>query len=248
MKELYLHFAEQVTESDAVDVAEIAIKRHTSDLTTKAMALIALLKLSSRFPSCSEYVNSLSSSSPVFTLLSPSTFSCIHSLDYPSRNSYVSMKVLNIMQLKAFLAIFQKSNFSLSCSFTVFPLHSLPIYYSWTIIDLTNIPSSLSVNFHLVCYIIQLLHPFLFLLFLPLPCRRIRDIIVQQKGSLVLELQQRSIEFNSILDKHRNIRYQIEFCIFLIVFCHLLQGSNYPSIVCHSFKKKKLFIYCRTIC
>ncbi|XP_030468889.2 AP-1 complex subunit gamma-2-like [Syzygium oleosum] len=78
-----------VTESDAVDVAEIAIKRHTSDLTTKAMALIALLKLSSRFPSCSE---------------------------------------------------------------------------------------------------------------------RIRDIIVQQKGSLVLELQQRSIEFNSILDKHRNIR------------------------------------------
>lgn len=78
-----------VTESDAVDVAEITIKRHTSDLTTKAMALIALLKLSSRFPSCSE---------------------------------------------------------------------------------------------------------------------RIRDIIVQQKGSLVLELQQRSLEFNSILEKHRNIR------------------------------------------
>lgn len=46
----------QVTESDAVDVAEITIKRHTSDLTTKAMAFIALLKLSSRFPSCSEYV------------------------------------------------------------------------------------------------------------------------------------------------------------------------------------------------
>lgn len=47
----------QVTESDAVDVIEIAIKRHASDLTTKAMALIALLKLSSRFPSCSEYVD-----------------------------------------------------------------------------------------------------------------------------------------------------------------------------------------------
>jgi hypothetical protein len=44
-----------VTESDAVDVVEIAIKRHASDLTTKAMALVALLKLSSRFPSCSEY-------------------------------------------------------------------------------------------------------------------------------------------------------------------------------------------------
>ena len=44
-----------MTESDAVDVVEIAIKRHASDLTTKAMALVALLKLSSRFPSCSEY-------------------------------------------------------------------------------------------------------------------------------------------------------------------------------------------------
>ncbi|OMO89901.1 hypothetical protein COLO4_19524 [Corchorus olitorius] len=78
-----------VTESDAVDAVEVAIKRHTSDLTTKSMALIALLKLSSRFPSCSE---------------------------------------------------------------------------------------------------------------------RIREIIVQNKGSLVLELQQRSIEFNSILQKHQNIR------------------------------------------
>ncbi|XP_027362371.1 AP-1 complex subunit gamma-2-like [Abrus precatorius] len=78
-----------VTESDAVDVVEIAIKRHASDLTTKAMALIALLKLSSRFPSCSE---------------------------------------------------------------------------------------------------------------------RIGEIIVQFKGSLVLELQQRAIEFNSVIAKHQNIR------------------------------------------
>ncbi|XP_020979092.1 AP-1 complex subunit gamma-2 isoform X1 [Arachis ipaensis] len=79
----------QVTESDAVDVLEIAIKRHESDLTTKAMALVALLKLSSRFPSCSE---------------------------------------------------------------------------------------------------------------------RIKEIIVQFKGNLMLELQQRAIEFNSILAKHQNIR------------------------------------------
>ncbi|KAJ6742215.1 ADAPTIN ALPHA/GAMMA/EPSILON [Salix viminalis] len=78
-----------VTDSDIVDVVEIAIKHHASDLTTKAMALIALLKLSSRFPSCSE---------------------------------------------------------------------------------------------------------------------RIKDIIVHHKGSLVLELQQRSLEFNSIIDKHQNIR------------------------------------------
>ncbi|KAK9191919.1 hypothetical protein WN943_020535 [Citrus x changshan-huyou] len=78
-----------VTESDAVDVVEIAIKHHSSDITTKAMAMVALLKLSSRFPSCSE---------------------------------------------------------------------------------------------------------------------RIRDMIVQNKGSLVLELQQRSIEFNSIVEKHQNIR------------------------------------------
>ncbi|KAL1317213.1 AP-1 complex subunit gamma-2 isoform X2 [Arachis hypogaea] len=78
-----------VTESDAVDVLEIAIKRHESDLTTKAMALVALLKFSSRFPSCSE---------------------------------------------------------------------------------------------------------------------RIKEIIVQFKGNLMLELQQRAIEFNSILAKHQNIR------------------------------------------
>lgn len=78
-----------VTESDAVDVGEIAIKRHMSDITTRAMALIALLKLSCRFPSCSQ---------------------------------------------------------------------------------------------------------------------RIKDIIIQHKGSLVLELQQRSIEFNSIIEKHQNIR------------------------------------------
>ncbi|XP_068462723.1 AP-1 complex subunit gamma-2-like isoform X2 [Phaseolus vulgaris] len=43
-----------VTESDVVRVVEIALKRHSSDLTTKAMALVSLLKLSSRFPSRSE--------------------------------------------------------------------------------------------------------------------------------------------------------------------------------------------------
>ncbi|XP_077237790.1 AP-1 complex subunit gamma-2-like [Tasmannia lanceolata] len=78
-----------VTESDAVDAVENALKRHTSDTTTQAMSLIALLKLSSRFPPCSQ---------------------------------------------------------------------------------------------------------------------RIREIITQQKGSLVLELQQRSIEFNSIIQKHQNIK------------------------------------------
>ncbi|PPD97206.1 hypothetical protein GOBAR_DD05768 [Gossypium barbadense] len=78
-----------VTESDAVDAMEVAIKCQRLGLTTKAMALIALFKLSSRFPSCSE---------------------------------------------------------------------------------------------------------------------RIKDIIVQNKRSLVLELQQRSIEFSCILQKHQNIR------------------------------------------
>jgi len=44
-----------VTESDVVHVVEMALKRHSLDITTKAMTLVALLKLSSRFPSCSEY-------------------------------------------------------------------------------------------------------------------------------------------------------------------------------------------------
>ncbi|KAH6815624.1 Adaptor protein complex AP-1 [Perilla frutescens var. frutescens] len=46
-----------VTEADAVDVVETAIKSHSSDLTTRAMCLIALLKLSSRFPSCAKRIN-----------------------------------------------------------------------------------------------------------------------------------------------------------------------------------------------
>ncbi|GMP82862.1 hypothetical protein CsSME_00036989 [Camellia sinensis var. sinensis] len=78
-----------VSESDAVDVIEIAIKCHSLDLTTRAMCLIALLKLSCCFAACSQ---------------------------------------------------------------------------------------------------------------------RIKDIIVQYKGSFVLELQQRSIEFCSIIEKHQNIR------------------------------------------
>ncbi|XP_057750099.1 AP-1 complex subunit gamma-2-like [Arachis stenosperma] len=78
-----------VTESDAVDLVEITIQCHALDFTTKAMALVALLKLSSRFPSCS---------------------------------------------------------------------------------------------------------------------KRIREIIVKYKGNFVLELQQRSIEFNSIIARHQNIR------------------------------------------
>lgn len=49
-----LSFFEQVTESDAVDMVEIAIKRHNSDITTRAMCLVSLLKFSSRFPACSQ--------------------------------------------------------------------------------------------------------------------------------------------------------------------------------------------------
>ncbi|XP_047319788.1 AP-1 complex subunit gamma-2-like [Impatiens glandulifera] len=48
-----------VTESDAVDVVETAIKCHSSDLTTKAMCLNALLKLSLRFPVCSERIKAM---------------------------------------------------------------------------------------------------------------------------------------------------------------------------------------------
>ncbi|XP_019176734.1 PREDICTED: AP-1 complex subunit gamma-2-like [Ipomoea nil] len=46
-----------VTESDAVDVVVTALKSHSTDLTTRAMCLVALLKLSSRFSSCSQKIN-----------------------------------------------------------------------------------------------------------------------------------------------------------------------------------------------
>lgn len=32
-------------------------------------------------------------------------------------------------------------------------------------------------------------------------------MVVQSKGSLLLELQQRSTKFDSIIEKHQNIRY-----------------------------------------
>ncbi|VFQ59768.1 unnamed protein product [Cuscuta campestris] len=48
-----------VTESDAVDVVLTALTSHSADLTTRAMSLIALLKLSNRFPSCSQKINDI---------------------------------------------------------------------------------------------------------------------------------------------------------------------------------------------
>ncbi|XP_074309844.1 AP-1 complex subunit gamma-1-like isoform X2 [Silene latifolia] len=48
-----------VTESDIIDVIDIAIKRHQSDTTILAMCLNALLKLSSRFPACSQRVKEI---------------------------------------------------------------------------------------------------------------------------------------------------------------------------------------------
>ncbi|WOL06544.1 AP-1 complex subunit gamma-2-like isoform X1 [Canna indica] len=48
-----------VTESDAVDVLEASLKFHSSDITTRSMTLIALLKLSSRFPPISERIREI---------------------------------------------------------------------------------------------------------------------------------------------------------------------------------------------
>jgi AP-1 complex subunit gamma-1 len=49
-----MHQIVQVTESDAVGIVEVALNRYSADVTTGAMCLVALLKLSSRFPSMSE--------------------------------------------------------------------------------------------------------------------------------------------------------------------------------------------------
>eukprot|EP00252_Welwitschia_mirabilis_P004363 TRINITY_DN1469_c0_g1_i6.p1 TRINITY_DN1469_c0_g1~~TRINITY_DN1469_c0_g1_i6.p1 ORF type:complete len:906 (+),score=208.03 TRINITY_DN1469_c0_g1_i6:268-2985(+) len=48
-----------VTESDIVDLLEEILRRTKSDATTRAMALVALLKLSSRFPPCTERIKDL---------------------------------------------------------------------------------------------------------------------------------------------------------------------------------------------
>ncbi|XP_042440968.1 AP-1 complex subunit gamma-2-like isoform X2 [Zingiber officinale] len=48
-----------VTESDAVDVLESCLTHHSTDITTQSMCLIALLKLSSRFPPSSGRVKEI---------------------------------------------------------------------------------------------------------------------------------------------------------------------------------------------
>ncbi|KAF0933493.1 hypothetical protein E2562_018579 [Oryza meyeriana var. granulata] len=48
-----------VTESDAVDAVQLTLNRYSADVTTRAMCLVALLKLSSRFPSISERIKQI---------------------------------------------------------------------------------------------------------------------------------------------------------------------------------------------
>ncbi|CAN6164958.1 unnamed protein product [Urochloa humidicola] len=48
-----------VTESDAVDAVEVALKGYSADVTTRAMCLVSLLKLSSRFPPTSERIKEI---------------------------------------------------------------------------------------------------------------------------------------------------------------------------------------------
>ncbi|KAF3485177.1 hypothetical protein F2Q69_00054407 [Brassica cretica] len=133
-----------VTECDAVDVVEDAITRHNSDMTTKAMALVALLKLSSRFPSISEYVK-------VFS---------------------ISVSVVLIPPLPSFI---QYLYFSTS---TLHKMHMRTEYMNNGILAVSIRNCS----------------------------ARIKDVILKQKGSLLLEMQQRAIEFNSIVERHKNIR------------------------------------------
>ncbi|AQL01788.1 AP-1 complex subunit gamma-1, partial [Zea mays] len=48
-----------VTEYDAVDAVEAALQRYSADVTTRAMCLVSLLKLSSRFPPTSERIKEI---------------------------------------------------------------------------------------------------------------------------------------------------------------------------------------------
>ncbi|KAL7091623.1 hypothetical protein ACP275_12G117200 [Erythranthe tilingii] len=48
-----------VTEAEAVGVVETALRCHSWDLTTRAMCLVSLLKLSSRYPSCAKRINEI---------------------------------------------------------------------------------------------------------------------------------------------------------------------------------------------
>lgn len=47
--------------------------------------------------------------------------------------------------------------------------------------------------------------------------RRIEDIIVEQEGSLLVEMQQRATEFNSIVDRHTDIRLVMKSLVCLVL-------------------------------
>lgn len=88
MDNLSILFLEQVTEGDAVDMVETAIGHHSSDLTTRSMCLVSLLKLSSRFPSCSKYVQSV-----------------LFFFSHPLKTCYITLKKTENVSLTMGLAI-----------------------------------------------------------------------------------------------------------------------------------------------
>lgn len=81
----------QVTESDAVDVVETAVKCHSFDLTSRAMCLVALLKLSSRFPSSSQYVIPSIFFYMVITSTATSESTCLWKSLKHSVNTYINL-------------------------------------------------------------------------------------------------------------------------------------------------------------
>lgn len=51
--------------------------------------------------------------------------------------------------------------------------------------------------------------------------RRIKEIVAQNKGNTVLELQQRSIEFNSIIQRHQSIKWVTDSAIAVGAFSNI---------------------------
>ncbi|KAF2541130.1 hypothetical protein F2Q68_00031539 [Brassica cretica] len=82
-----------VTESDAVDVFETAVKHHSSDVTTKAMALIALLKISSRFPSWYNHASILFTALRVKSIIGQNKGSFVLELRQRSMESFLVEKM-----------------------------------------------------------------------------------------------------------------------------------------------------------
>ncbi|XP_020867764.1 uncharacterized protein LOC9326663 isoform X2 [Arabidopsis lyrata subsp. lyrata] len=219
-----------VKESDAVDIIEDAIIRHNSDSTTKAMELVALLKLSSGFPSISERIKDIIVKQKGSLLLEMQQraiknknagnavlYECVETIMAIEDTN--SLRVLAINILGRFLSNRDNNIRYVALNMLMKAItfddqavqrHRVTILECVKVMEsdavdviedaITRHNSDSATKAMALVALLKLSSRF------PTISERIKDIIVKQKGSLLLEMQQRANEYNYIVGRHKNIR------------------------------------------